>query len=75
MHSDACQIFQNRIWLPDQNSDRVVGYCLDNTKPAVSIKADCFDFPHGLGISPNGILAVTNYGGSSIALMNISQIQ
>lgn len=73
MHSDACQIYQGRIWLPDQKGDRVLGICLNKEKPQLNIKGSCFDFPHGLGISERGMLAVTNYGSSSITLIDISQ--
>lgn len=71
MHSDACQIYQGRLWLPDQKGDRVLGVCLKKEKPPLVIKGKCFDFPHGLAISEKGMLAVTNYGNSSITLVDI----
>ena len=75
MHADTCQIHQNRLWIPDQNADRVLGLCLNDTRPTVVVKAECLDFPHGLGISAHGILAVTSYGNSSITLIHLGQIQ
>ncbi len=65
MHADACQIYKDRIWIPDQLNDRVLG---------VDIHQNDFDFPHGLGISPKGMLAVTNYGASSITLVDLRDI-
>lgn len=72
VHADACQVFEDRIWLPDQNGDQVLGLCLSKKRPVIAIKGRCFDFPHGLGISNFGILAVTNYGDSSITLIDIN---
>lgn len=73
MHSDSCQVYQGKLWLPDQKADRILAICLKNEKPTLTIKSDCFDFPHGLGISSKGLLAVTNYGNSSVALFDVSQ--
>jgi hypothetical protein len=74
MHSDSCQVYQGKLWLPDQKGDRILGLCLKNEKPTLVVKGNCFDFPHGLGISSQGILAVTNYGNSSVALFDVSQM-
>jgi hypothetical protein len=74
MHSDACQVYQGRLWLPDQKGDRVLGVTLSKEKEPVVIKGKCFDFPHGLSISKKGILAVTNYGSSDVVMMDISEL-
>ncbi len=73
-HTDACQIYGGRIWLPDQHGDRVIGFCLEGKKPPAILSGKFLDFPHGLAISPAGMLAVTNYGSSSIAVMDLSQM-
>ncbi|HMM58240.1 MAG TPA: hypothetical protein PKD77_11730 [Rudaea sp.] len=72
VHSDACQIYAGRIWLPDQVGDRVLGVDLSGRSPPVVIQDKSLDFPHGLGISDNGSLAIANYGNSSIALFNLN---
>lgn len=72
VHSDACQMFRGRLWVPDQAGDRVLGLDLSQDKPPIVIQGDCFDFPHGLAISRRGMLAVTNYGSSSIVLLDVS---
>lgn len=74
MHSDACEVYDNRIWLPDQKLDRVLGICLNKARKPIILKGKIFDFPHGLSISSKGILAVTNYGNSSITLIDLSVI-
>lgn len=74
MHSDACQIYHGRLWLPDQKADRVLGVSLSKEKQPVVINGACFDFPHGLSVSPQGILAVTNYGSSDVVMMDISKL-
>jgi hypothetical protein len=73
-HSDSCQVYRERIWLPDQHGDRVIGFCLKGEKTPVILSGKCFDFPHGLAISPGGMLAVTNYGNSSVSVLNISNV-
>jgi len=74
VHADACQVHRGRIWLPDQKGDRVLGICLEGERPPVVLRGPCFDFPHGLGISASGMLAVTNYGSSSIALVDLNRL-
>jgi len=74
MHSDACQIYHGRLWLPDQKGDRIVGVSLSLEKKDVVIKGACFDFPHGLSISKKGILAITNYGSSDVVIMDLSEL-
>lgn len=74
MHSDACQVYQGRLWLPDQKADRVLGVPLTKEKQPAVVKGACFNFPHGLSISKQGILAVTNYGSSDVVMMDISRL-
>lgn len=74
MHSDACQVYKGRLWLPNQHSDGVVAFGLNGATSIPLISGDGFDFPHGLGVSEQGILAVTNYGNSTITLLDISQL-
>lgn len=72
VHSDACRIYAGRIWLPDQASDRVIGVDLSAKTPPVVIQDKSLDFPHGLDISETGLLAIANYGNSSIALFDLN---
>jgi len=73
-HSDACEVYQNRIWFPDQKNDRVLGICLENKHEPIVLSGKCFDFPHGLSISSAGTLAVTNYGNSSVVLIDLIEV-
>jgi hypothetical protein len=73
-HSDACEIYQDRIWLPDQKNDRVLGLCLKDKNKPIIINGKCFDFPHGLSISPSGTLGVTNYGNSTAVLIDLNEV-
>lgn len=70
VHSDSCQFFNGRLWLTDQNGDQVIAIDFSNQKK-IHLKGQFFNFPHGLSISNKGILAVTNYGNSSISLLDI----
>ena len=72
--SDACQVYKARIWFPDQKGDRILGICLNNNRSPLFINGEFLDFPHGLGISENGILGITNYGTSDIVLIDISKL-
>lgn len=74
VHSDACEVRHGRLWMPDQKGDRVLGICLEGGRAPLVLRGDCFDFPHGLGISPSGVLAVTNYGASSVALLDLERL-
>ena len=72
--SDACQVYKARIWFPDQKGDRILGICLNNNRSPLFINGEFLDFPHGLGISENGTLGITNYGTSDIVLIDISKL-
>jgi len=73
-HSDSCKIFNDRLWLGDQKSSRVLGINLTDHSLSTELKGGAFSFPHGLDISDDGMLAVTNYGNSSISIFDISKI-
>jgi hypothetical protein len=73
-HSDSCELYQGMLWLPDQKMDRVMGVPLSGNRPPIILKNSGLDFPHGLSISPTGILAVSNYGNSSIVLMDLNSV-
>jgi hypothetical protein len=74
VHADACKIFKNRLWINDQKSDRVIGIHLEDKNSTIELKGKCFSFPHGLDVSNKGILAVTNYGSTSIALLDLAEL-
>jgi hypothetical protein len=73
LHSDSCQHFQGKIWVPDQLGNRIFGINLDSVKHII-IKGTDIDFPHGISISELGVLAVTNYGDSSIVLIDLKEL-
>ena len=73
VHSDSCQYFQGKIWIPDQLGNRIFAIDLDTSKYIV-LESKSIDFPHGISISELGVLAVTNYGDSSIALIDIKEL-
>ena len=74
VHSDACDVYKDRLWISDQKGDRVIGVCLKRQHPPINIRSGQFSFPHGLAISKNGLLAVTNYGSSSVTFLDISAL-
>ena len=74
VHADACRIRKDTIWFTDQLNDRIIGVDLTGRKQAQAIESKNLDFPHGLCISSKGMMAVTNYGDSSVALFDISNI-
>lgn len=69
VHSDALEVWGERIWVPDQLNDRLLALDASTGEVLAIFEGDCFDFPHGLGISPDGVIAVTNYGSSSVVLL------
>jgi len=73
-HSDACEIYKDVLWLPDQKMDRVMGVPLFGNRRPIILENSGFDFPHGLSISPTGTLAVSNYGNSSIVLLDLNKV-
>jgi hypothetical protein len=72
-HSDSGAFFRGRVWIPDQHGDRVLGIDLTRREKTIVLQED-FSFPHGIAISEAGTLAVTNYGTSSITLIDLSSI-
>jgi hypothetical protein len=74
VHSDACEVYKNRIWLADQKNDKVIGLCLEKKHKPIILATRLFDFPHGLSISCTGMMAVTNYGNSSVVLFDLNEV-
>jgi len=72
-HTDAGAIYKGRIWINDQHGDQVLGLDLARREKPIVLKGE-FSFPHGIAISPAGVLAVTNYGTSSITLIDLSPV-
>ncbi len=72
-HADCGAIYKGRLWLNDQHGDRVLGLDLSRREKPILLQGD-FSFPHGVAISPAGILAVTNYGSSSITFIDLSSV-
>jgi hypothetical protein len=74
VHSDACKIYKGKVWFSDQRGDRVLAIDINKKLPPIKIEGNGFDFPHGLDISSEGVLAVVNYGSSSITLIDIKEL-
>lgn len=70
-HVDACQVHRGMLYANDQLGDRVLVIDLGDGRQVDTLKDDSFSFPHGIGISPTGMLAVTNYGTSAISLIRL----
>lgn len=73
MHTDAGAFYKGRLWINDQHGDQVLGLDVSRHEKPIVIKGD-FCFPHGVAVSGTGILAVTNYGSSSITLIDLSSV-
>lgn len=70
IHSDSLDVWEQNIWIPDQLSNRLIAVnALSGDIEAIYV-GDGLDFPHGLAISPQGKIAITNYGSSSVTVMN-----
>jgi len=69
-HTDACAVYDGKIWLPDQSNDRVLAVTLTEDHSTYIINHKDFDFPHGLSISDEGMVAVSNYGSSDVILFD-----
>ncbi len=72
-HTDAGAIYKGRIWINDQHGDQVLGLDLARREKPIVLKGE-FSFPHGIAVSPAGVLAVTNYGTSTITLIDLSSL-
>lgn len=70
VHSDSLGVWRDRIWLPDQVGNRLLAVDARTGKVEFICKGNSFDFPHGLGVSPTGKIAVTNYGTSSVTIVD-----
>ena len=71
VHPDTCAIFKEKLWVNDQLGDKVLGIDLQKGTLLETIEHEDYDFPHGLGISPSGLMAVTNYGSQTITLKQL----
>jgi len=70
VHSDAICSGDGRIWIPDQLGNRL--FAVNGATGAIEaiFSGDCFNFPHGLDVSADGKLAITNYGSSIVAIVD-----
>lgn len=74
VHSDALVVWKDRIWIPDQVGDRLLAVDALDGEIRLICDGDAFDFPHGLGISETGKIALTNYGSSSVVVVDADQV-
>ena len=72
-HTDAGSVYRGRIWINDQHADRVLGIDLNSSRKPVILSGKAFSFPHGVSVSPSGFIAVTNYGSSSISVIDLNK--
>jgi hypothetical protein len=71
-HGDALGVYGGHVWAADQVSDTLLGIPLDGGQ---DIRVKCgLSFPHGLGISPRGRIAITNYGDSTITVLDLNAV-
>ena len=76
VHADSGAVYNGRLWVNDQYADSILGIDLNEPKkPTIALTSPEFCFPHGVGVSPQGRLAVTNYGNSSISFVDLTKIQ
>ena len=74
IHSDSCDVYDGRIWVPDQLGDRVLGVNIRTGAIEIILSGESFDFPHGLSVSKGGKLAIVNYGSSAMNIIDIENI-
>ncbi len=70
VHADAVDIWNGCIWIPDQVGNRLLAVNSKSGELELVCSGNALDFPHGLGISENGKIAVTNYGTSSVVIVD-----
>lgn len=73
-HIDKCQIRHNYIWFNNQYENSVVGVNLKDYKERVELKNPMINFPHGIEINDNGVMAVANYKSESIFLFDLDSL-
>jgi len=74
VHSDALDVWRNQIWIPDQVNNRLIAVDAKSGCITQIYTGDSLNFPHGLGISPTGTIAITNYGTSSVAIVDAERL-
>lgn len=70
-HFDACAIYNGLLYANNQHDDCVSVFDLKSGKELEPLNDSEYCFPHGIAISPTGILAVTNYGTSTVVLRSL----
>tara|TARA_R110001599_G_scaffold353527_1_gene593625 strand:+ start:71301 stop:72338 length:1038 start_codon:yes stop_codon:yes gene_type:complete len=74
VHSDTCDVYRGRVWIPDQAGDRALGVNIQTGAVEIILTGESFDFPHGLSVSKGGKLAIVNYGSSAMNIIDIGNI-
>lgn len=74
VHSDALGVWNDLIWMPDQVNNRLLAVDAENGNIEQIHTGNSLDFPHGLDISPTGKIAITNYGTSSVTIVNADSL-
>jgi hypothetical protein len=70
-HFDTAAIYQGCLYTNNQVEDNVSVYDLASARQLEPIADEAIDFPHGVDVSPSGVLAVTNYGNSTVVLRDL----
>lgn len=71
-HIDATKEFADKVLVANQYNECVDIFKIDNRKIVHTGSIKGFSFPHGLDINEDGIVAVTNYGDSSLRLFRLT---
>lgn len=71
IHSDSITTYQDYIFLTDQGSHRIISINLISGQQKF-ITSDYIQFPHDIGISKSGRVAIANYGNDSILSFSLN---
>jgi hypothetical protein len=74
-HFDAAATYNGRLYANNQHDDNVSVVDLESGQQLDPIEDAAFSFPHGVDVSSDGMLAVTNYGTSTVVLRDLNAAQ
>lgn len=72
VHSDSGCIFKSSLFLPDQRGNTLIRLALPTLEIQEILHHPDIDFPHGISINSDGLIALCNYGNSKINLISLS---
>ena len=74
IHADCLDVTASHIWIPDQLNDRMIAIDATTSEIERIYRGSCFAFPHGLHVSSDNKLAISNYGSSSVAVLDLNRL-